>query len=61
MTRIDYIGRALTIIISSSFFVAGVFDVLDNFVIKYLLFASFISVVLYMFFKLYQNENHPKV
>lgn len=59
MNEINFIGRALTGITAFGFLFAGIFDVLDNFIIKIFLFASFFVVVVYMFLKLFENKNHP--
>lgn len=60
MMQIDFIGRTLTGIVAIGFMIAGIFDVLDYFIVKFLLIAIFICVVLYMFFRLYKNQNHPE-
>ena len=60
MTKIDFIARALTGIIALGFLIAGIFDVLDYFIVKLLLFLIFISLVIYMFITLYKNETHHK-
>lgn len=60
MNQIDLIGRTLTGIIAIGFLIAGIFGVLDYFIVKFFLIALFICVVLYVFYKLYKNENHPE-
>lgn len=60
MTQIDVIGRTLTGIIAIGFLIAGIFDVLDYFIVKFLLFGFFISLVVYMIIRLYKNKNHPE-
>ena len=58
MIQINFIARALTGIITFGFLIAGIFDVLDYFIVKLLLFGIFIAIVIYMFITLYQNETH---
>jgi len=58
MTQIDFIGRTLTAIISFGFLIAGIFDVLDYFIVKFFLFGTFIVLVIYLFTRLYKNKNH---
>lgn len=60
MVQIDFIGRALTGIVAIGFLIAGIFDVLDYFIVKFLLFGFFICVVIYMFIRLYKSKNHPE-
>lgn len=60
MNQIDFIGRLLTVITVIGFLLAGIFDVLNNFIVKLLLVGSFVIVVVYLFMTLIQNENHPK-
>lgn len=60
MPQIDFIGRTLTGIVTVGFIIAGIFNVLDYFIVKFLLIATFICVVIYIFFRLYINENHPE-
>lgn len=60
MIQIDFIGRALTGIVAIGFLIAGIFDVLDYFIVKFLLFGFFICVVIYMFIRLYKSKNHPE-
>ena len=60
MTQINFIARALTGTIVFGFLIAGIFDVLDYLIVKVLLFGTFIFLAIYMFIKLYQNENHPE-
>lgn len=56
----DLVGRTLTGVVAIGFFIAGVFGILDYFIVKFLLLATFISVVVYVFYRLYKNENHPE-
>lgn len=60
MARIDFIGRILTGIVGIGFLIAGIFDVLDYFIVKFLLFGTFTCLVIYMFIRLFENENHPE-
>lgn len=60
MNQIDFIARALTGIIFFGFLIAGIFDVLDYFIVKLLLFGFFSALVLYMFITLHKNETHQK-
>ncbi|WP_417369319.1 hypothetical protein [Gelidibacter japonicus] len=60
MDQIDFIGRILSGVVGIGFLIAGIFDVLDYFIVKFLLFGTFIFLVLYMFIRLYENENHPE-
>ena len=60
MPKIDFMARALTAIIAFGFLIAGIFDVLDYFIVKLLLFAFLIALVVTMFITLYNNETHHK-
>lgn len=61
MTQIDFIARALTGIIACGFLIAAIFNILDYFIVKLLLFGMFSSIVVGIFFSLLTNENHPEV
>ncbi|MEO5789316.1 MAG: hypothetical protein ACOH2D_09280 [Gelidibacter sp.] len=60
MPSINFIARALTGIIAFGFLIAGIFDVLDYFIVKFLLFGIFIAIVIYIGIILYKNETHHK-
>lgn len=60
MAKIDIIARILTGVVGIGFLIAGVFGVLDYFIVKFLLFGTFIFLVLYMLIRLYENQNHPE-
>ncbi len=47
----------LTGLITLAFFVAGIFDVLNNMVIKLVLFSSFSFVVANIYYILFKKEN----
>ncbi|HXJ98860.1 MAG TPA: hypothetical protein VNJ50_08445 [Gelidibacter sp.] len=61
MTRIDLIARTLTGIIAFGFLFAGIFDVLDYFIMKFFLFGLFATLVIYIVIILNKNEIHHKV
>ncbi|MBJ7881782.1 hypothetical protein [Gelidibacter salicanalis] len=61
MTKINFITRTLTGLIAFGFLMAAIFDVLDYFIVKVLLFGMFSFVVIAMFISLLQNKNHPEV
>ncbi|MEO8774084.1 MAG: hypothetical protein ABI263_06735 [Gelidibacter sp.] len=60
MSKIDLIARTLVTLVSFGFFIAGVFDVLDYFIVKLFLFGGFSAIVIYMCITLYKNETHRK-
>lgn len=60
MSRMNFIVRTLTGIIVFGFLIAAMFDILDYFIVKYLLFGTFAFVVVFMTIQLYKNENHPE-
>lgn len=47
----------LTAFIVLAFFVAGIFDVLDYFIVKFLLFSCFSFVVANIYYVLFKIEN----
>lgn len=61
MNQIDNIGLLLTVIVTAGLLIAGIFDVLDYFIVKFLLIGTFIGIVSYMFIRLYNNKNHPEL
>ena len=60
MNQIDNIGLLLTGIVTLGLLIAGIFDVLDYFIVKFLLIGTFICIISYMFIRLYKNKNHPE-
>lgn len=60
MTQIDSIARVLTGTIAVGFVMAGVLDVLDYAIVKFLLFGAFIFLAIYVFVILLKKENHPE-
>ena len=60
MLQINFIARAISGITSFGFLIAGIFDVLDYFIVKLFLFGIFTFLVVYVSIKLYENEKSPK-
>uniref|UniRef100_UPI004048EBC8 hypothetical protein n=1 Tax=Gelidibacter sp. TaxID=2018083 RepID=UPI004048EBC8 len=58
------IALTFTGIITIGFFVAGLFDVLDYFIVKLLLFISFALLIVYLILMVLkqtsENKNHPE-
>lgn len=59
MLKINFIARALCGLVISAFLVAGIFDVLDYFIVKFLLIGTFVLLVAFTFIQLYKSKNHP--
>jgi len=53
---------AVTIFITVAFLIAGIFNVLDYFIVKLILFLGFLILLFFMIYYLLinQNKNHPK-
>ncbi len=52
----------VTIFITVAFLIAGIFDVLNYFIVKLILFLSFLVLLFYMIYYLLVNQNkkHPR-
>ncbi len=61
MIKADFIARTLTGVVVFGFLIAAIFNVLDYFIVKLLLFLIFSILVIVMFVSLFKNENHPEV
>ncbi|MEY8867941.1 MULTISPECIES: hypothetical protein [Flavobacteriaceae] len=59
----DTLALIYASVLTLCFFVAGIFNVLDNFMIKTLLFVGFALFAVYLvihFLKDIENKNHPE-
>ena len=58
-TNLDTFGLIFTIAIVALFFVSGILGILNNFMIKVLLFSSLALLLFYCILMLDNNKNHP--
>ena len=58
-TNLDTFGLVFTIALVGLFFVSGILGILNNFMIKVLLFSALALLLFYCILILDQNKNHP--
>ena len=58
-TNLDTFGLVFTISLVGLFFVSGILGILNNFMIKVLLFSALALLLFYCILILDQNKNHP--
>lgn len=58
-TNFDTFGLIFTIAIVGLFFISGIFGILNNFMIKVLLFSALALLLFYCILMLDKNKNHP--
>jgi hypothetical protein len=58
-TQVDSFGLVFTISIVALFFISGILGILNNFMIKVLLFSALALLLFYCILVMDKNKNHP--
>ena len=58
-TQVDEFGLVFTISLVALFFISGILGILNNFMIKVLLFSALALLLFYCILVMDKNKNHP--
>jgi hypothetical protein len=59
-TQVDEFGLVFTISLVALFFISGILGILNNFMIKVLLFSGLAILLFYIILIMDKNKNHPE-